>query len=1178
MRRPVLRWAASLGIGASVVCLSGAAMAAARPLKVLAVGNSYAFSVHEQLPQVAEACGNALDLCVLWIGGSTLFDHACCANRSEVYPTNRPYEVFVSWTSLPKWTFAAKANLQEVLVAEKWDIVTFQQASHESWNSRTYHPFGEQLVELTKKLAPQAEVVLQETWADQPESTRLKRWNLTSETMYAAIRWCYADFAKMYDSRVIPMGTAVELARGIGSLQRDGGNPHLRPRGEYLQALVWTAKLFGANVRRCPYVPDWLKPDEAAALQDAAMRAVGGEVPAYAVYDPDRRDVPTMLKDRPMPHGKDATRPYEIVWAGRTADEVAPLLPLTDAKGWTVRASQAEASFDTSCIQKLFGDSTCKFVGRAVGKDPRVILVPPKTVRLNAGVDTVSCWFYGPGWGVPNPLTFCVNFRDAKGEPFQVKLPRVGHGEWFVLRARLTDEQRGRVATGGVLESLSVEGLAEKAGTVFLNSLCVYREDLKPLRFRPRPKRPNRVFPQADVGTNTGPGELPFPNLSQGIVPTAEPTADLRFRLPKKATDWRDLAFSWKGGDWVCFAEMGGVFFDEGGKVPVLCEETRLTIVTNAVSPLDIAYRVVQRDKDGRLFGSSVRFQEMGRSLVVDVTSEGEVSEVRFGGWRKPAGELLKIPYLTYAPWGGDWRPRVVATQVAGRPFFHLAMPDWYQSNATKPVGGVVYEDRWFVSNTGVVYEKKTDGRRNQCFERFVYSFSDRFEDVLPNIPNPKSPWMHVAGKGVWRSHGVQDRAKDLATWRTRHARGLRHMIITDHETCMRDGWESFTFRTEPAPQKGGNKGMYDYARTMIDELGYRYGPYNNYCDIAPVNANWSADRAIRLSDMTLQTAWDRCYAPKPAYVVEACEDIVPRLQGKFRFNTAYCDVHTSPSPWWRVDYDSRVPGAGTFAATFFSWGEIMLIQKRTWNGPVYSEGGVHHLYAGLTDGNYAQDMSYGLPENPWIVDYDLLRIHPLCCNFGMGSPGMFYENVPRPKDDDVAIDRFLAATVAFGHPGFLATEGEKYENRSYFMVQALAALYTQAKAVDIRYLGEDGKAYPTSAALLNGAYKRSQIEVAYSDGTRIAVNGSKTEPMEIGNGIVLPPNGYFGQGKDVFVFSGLRAGHRVDFVVSPEYVFMDGRGVETSFPGGVAREQIIRLRENDKTPWPVPRVSDFKM
>ena len=40
--------------------------------------------------------------------------------------------------------------------------------------------------------------------------------------------------------------------------------------------------------------------------------------------------------------------------------------------------------------------------------------------------------------------------------------------------------------------------------------------------------------------------------------------------------------------------------------------------------------------------------------------------------------------------------------------------------------------------------------------------------------------------------------------------------------------------------------------------------------------------------------------------------------------------------------------------AQIYPYGEIMLHQKRVWNGPVYSEGRNHYYYSGLTDGNYA--------------------------------------------------------------------------------------------------------------------------------------------------------------------------------------------------------------------------------
>jgi len=381
----------------------------------------------------------------------------------------------------------------------------------------------------------------------------------------------------------------------------------------------------------------------------------------------------------------------------------------------------------------------------------------------------------------------------------------------------------------------------------------------------------------------------------------------------------------------------------------------------------------------------------------------------------------------------------------------------------------------------------------------------------------------------------------------------MRQVVITDHETGWRDGGESFTFRTRAAPKKGGDKGQYDYARAMQDKLGFVYGPYNNFTDFAPVNEFWSIDLISRTPDNQLQRAWARCYAPKPARAVEYCARLAPEIQKKFHFSTAYCDVHTAVAPWDRVDYDYRVPGAGTFAAVFYAFGEIMLHQKAAWNGPVYSEGNNHCFYCGLTDGNYGQDQRYKPAVNPWLVDFDLRKMHDLCCNFGMGNPGMFYgrgHSLGRTRAEiDASIDRFLAATVAFGHTGFLAYEGGLQNAlRSYYMLQQLHSEYALASAREIRYANAEGKLLDSSAALATGAYKRSQIVTRYSNGCVTVANGHTTEPMTVdayGRRVELPPNGYAGWMPDgsIEVFSGLKDGHRGDYAATPAYLYVDGRG-----------------------------------
>ena len=877
----------------------------------------------------------------------------------------------------------------------------------------------------------------------------------------------------------------------------------------------------------------------------------------------------------------DARRPYEMVWANRTQDDHAPLLPLTDAAGWTVEATDAVATFARTTERALFGDGVCRLTYRATGPKPVVRFRPPQPVPVKGPFDTLSCWIYGNNvYYVQNDTpstTLFAEFQDAAGKPFSVQLLHVSHLEWHLAWRRLGPDILARVKDGATFLGFRLTGGTNKADRALdFTSFCAFREEFRPLSFKPRAKRPNRVFPELDAGVNTGHGLLPFPNTPLGVTPRTTPDARLEVRLPSKASDWNDLAFRWKGGAWQRVAAGGGVWFAHGKGAPVRRDEVKTTVATNGVAPLDVTLVGTLRDGDVVV---TTRFHMEGRSLVADVATDSrDVAEVKFGGWVDPVRpQHVTLPYYTYGNWGSANRPGVVVCELAGAPFFHAAAVDWTQSNASEPFSESVRLDGSLAANGGVRYRAKTDGARNVCRERFVYSFSDRFEDVLPNVPNPVSPWRHVTGCGVWRAHGAGNREKDKEYWRGVRARGLKHVIVTDHEVGWRDGNESFTFRTEPAPKKGGVKGQYDYARVMIDELGFVYGPYNNFTDFAPINGNWSPDRVSRHADWQMQTAWNRCYAPKPAYAVEACAAFTPVNQANFGVNTAYCDVHTAVTPWSRTDYDARVPGAGTFAATFYAFGEIMLIQKRCWQGPVYSEGGCHFMYCGLTDGNYAQDQSYNISVNPWLVDFDLLRLHPLCCNFGMGDVGMFYPGKSAPTDESERIDRFLAATVAFGHPGYLV-HGARNEDRSYFMVQALAAKYTQAEAREIRYLDADGTAYDTSAAVARGVFRRSQVTVRYSDGTFVAANGSKTEPMRVRSDLWLPPNGYCGWSGDgsVLVYSGLADGHRVDYARAPDYVYMDGRGVETAFPGGRTKGPTVRLRERDKGVWPSASIADF--
>ena len=114
-------------------------------------------------------------------------------------------------------------------------------------------------------------------------------------------------------------------------------------------------------------------------------------------------------------------------------------------------------------------------------------------------------------------------------------------------------------------------------------------------------------------------------------------------------------------------------------------------------------------------------------------------------------------------------------------------------------------------------------------------------------------------------------------------------------------------------------------------------------------------------------------------------------------------------------------------------------------------------------------------------------------------------------------------------------------EKESYFPVQAIAERYTLADAVEIRYGAADGSLHSVSAALANGAAKRSQLRIVYSDGTVVAVNGSWTEDFRVevgGKEYVLPPNGWRAESADrsVVSFNGYENGRRAKYAYSPHY------------------------------------------
>jgi hypothetical protein len=273
-------------------------------LNVLTIGNSFADSAVRALVPLAEFAGMPLNISKANFGGCELRRHWSYI-VSEI---NNPADCRIY----------SYGPLSKILSETQWDIVTIQQASHESWRKETFQPYAENIRNFIKQYAPQAEVVIQQTWAyrlDHPQFQPGSEWGITQDEMYSRLTANYKALSKELGGlRIIPTGFAVQLARKMQPVKfkmlsseeaaelcypdippqagalvgRDyyvkdsitkefvpqTDRIHLNARGEYLQGMVWLGMLFGCDVTNIEYLPDNIGKEDAAFLRRIARQAI----------------------------------------------------------------------------------------------------------------------------------------------------------------------------------------------------------------------------------------------------------------------------------------------------------------------------------------------------------------------------------------------------------------------------------------------------------------------------------------------------------------------------------------------------------------------------------------------------------------------------------------------------------------------------------------------------------------------------------------------------------------------------------------------------------------------------------------------------------------------------------------------------------------------------------------
>ncbi len=279
-----------------------------KPIRLLTIGNSFAENALTYLEALASSTDSVrFEVGRANLGGCSLEKHWNLAVYTSKHPEYKTYRLGTSQDGQP-----CEATLQAALSAAPWDYVTLQQVSHKSWCRETFQPHLGLLHDLVSQRAPQARVLLHQTWAYRSDTPFLPQNSLTQELMFERIRAAYAFYASEFGCRVLPSGEAVQEARrapgrtfvwpeldfdyqnaeapalprqehslavgwhwaingsaeGIPEMRVDTN--HLNSRGCYLTGCVWFECLTGLDVRAVTFRPADIDEDTALFLRTTA--------------------------------------------------------------------------------------------------------------------------------------------------------------------------------------------------------------------------------------------------------------------------------------------------------------------------------------------------------------------------------------------------------------------------------------------------------------------------------------------------------------------------------------------------------------------------------------------------------------------------------------------------------------------------------------------------------------------------------------------------------------------------------------------------------------------------------------------------------------------------------------------------------------------------------------------
>jgi len=494
----------------------------------------------------------------------------------------------------------------------------------------------------------------------------------------------------------------------------------------------------------------------------------------------------------------------------------------------------------------------------------------------------------------------------------------------------------------------------------------------------------------------------------------------------------------------------------------------------------------------------SYHFLINGKTLHLNVASDSsDISAFTFDRSEEtPGSRVLVIPYLS------------TFNVLLYKTHFVSAYFDWTQSQSSSYDGqNYRYSDKSDYFGQTVYYRSNTNGVRRSVHEAAYITVSDTLHEVFPNIPNPPSPYRQVlAGRVVldmWGNPFSQD-ASLLSQ--------LKQMGITDDLLVIKHVWQKCGYdncypSVIPAnDDMGGDAGLMQLSNAASD-AGYLFALHENYVDVYPNSSVWTPQLAALNPDGSQVLAWYnpetqiQSYLLSPAYVLNLAVRFSPWIHKQYGTTASFLDVHTAISPGDKVDYNATVNGNAEALTTFNTYSQLLSYERLAHNGPVLGEGANHFMWAGLVDGAEAQFTDLDYTTTQPVVDFDLLRIHPLAVNHGMGYYERFFGKAgdgyqQRFDFSDFPLEGFyqyMSTEIAFCHAGFVSSPERLGQYTWLVQVQREVSLVLPiqqrcalAKPTQILYNVDGNMVGVEQAIIKNDAW---QVYVSYDPGLQVYVN-----------------------------------------------------------------------------------------